>query len=126
VERCALRSGNAHSADDWRRVLERVAAGSRCAVKRRYAALANAEIYEFLEGLGYAAGQPGRADRIGYLPQASDRATAERGPPLLRQLQLSRAELGEAPPSGGTGGVAHRRALSRVGCSPREASKPTI
>jgi DDE family transposase len=60
VERCALRSGNVHSADDWRAVLEPLIARYRGTVKHRYfrgdAAFANPEIYEFLEaeGMGYA------------------------------------------------------------------------
>ena len=59
VERCALRSGNVHSADGWRAVLEPVVARYRGIVRRLYfrgdAAFANPEIYEFLE-----------AERIGY------------------------------------------------------------
>jgi len=76
VERCALRSGNVHSADGWRAVLEPVIARYRGTVKRRYfrgdAAFANPEIYEFLEteGMGYAIRLPANRvvqDRIGYL-----------------------------------------------------------
>ena len=56
VERCALRSGNVHSANGWSAVLEPVVARYRT-VKRRYfrgdAAFANPEIYEFLEAEGY-------------------------------------------------------------------------
>ena len=48
VERCALRSGNVHSADGWREVLEPVIARYRGTVKRCYfrgdAAFANPEI----------------------------------------------------------------------------------
>jgi len=36
LERCALRSGNVHSADGWREVLEPVIARYRGTVKRRY------------------------------------------------------------------------------------------
>ena len=60
LERSALRSGNVHSADGWRVVLEPVIARYRDTVKRLYfrrdAAFANPEIYEFLEaeGMGYA------------------------------------------------------------------------
>jgi len=60
LERCALRSGNVHSADGWREVLEPVIARYQGTVKRLYvrgdAAFANPEIYEFLEaeGMGYA------------------------------------------------------------------------
>ena len=76
VERCALRSGNVHSADDWRAVLEPVIARYRDSVSRLYfrgdAAFANPEIYELLEaeGMGYAIRLPTNRvlqDRIGYL-----------------------------------------------------------
>ena len=57
LERCALRSGNVHSAADWRAVLEPVIARYRGSVKRLYfrgdAAFANPEIYELLEAEGY-------------------------------------------------------------------------
>ena len=76
LERCALRSGNVHSAADWRNVLEPVVVRYRDAVKRRYfrgdAAFANPEIYEFLEaeGYGYAIRLPTNSvlqGKIGYL-----------------------------------------------------------
>ncbi len=63
VRRCrALRpaAGTVHSADGWRAVLEPVIARYRGSVKRLYfwgdAAVANPEIYEYLEteGIGYA------------------------------------------------------------------------
>jgi DDE family transposase len=57
LERCSLRSGNVHSAADWRDVLEPVVARYRNGMKRRYfrgdAAYANPGIYEFLEAEGY-------------------------------------------------------------------------
>ena len=57
LERCSLRSGNAHSAADWRDVLEPVVARYRNGMPRRYfrgdAAYANPGIYEFLEAEGY-------------------------------------------------------------------------
>jgi hypothetical protein len=57
LERCSLRSGNVHSADSWRAVLEPVVARYRNKMKRRYfrgdAAFANPEIYEFLEDEDY-------------------------------------------------------------------------
>jgi hypothetical protein len=71
-----LRSGNVHSADDWRSVLEPVVARYRGTVKRRYfrgdAAFANPEIYEFLEaeGYGYAIRLPTNSvlqGKIGHL-----------------------------------------------------------
>jgi hypothetical protein len=57
LERCALRSGNVHSADGWHDVLEPVVARYRKRNMRRYfradAAFANPEVYEFLEAEGY-------------------------------------------------------------------------
>jgi hypothetical protein len=76
VERCALRPGNVHSADDWHAALEPVVARYRGIVKRLYfrgdAAFANPEIYDFLEaeGIGYTIRLPANRvlqDRIGYL-----------------------------------------------------------
>jgi hypothetical protein len=76
LERCALRSGNVHSADGWRAVLEPVIARYRGIVKHLYfrgdAAFANPEIYELLEteGMGYAIRLPANRilqDKIGYL-----------------------------------------------------------
>ena len=76
LERCALRSGNVHSAEGWRAVLEPVITRYRGMVKRRYfrgdAAFANPEIYEFLEAevMGYAIRLPANRvlqDKIGYL-----------------------------------------------------------
>ena len=76
LERCALRSGNVHSAADWRDVLEPVVARYRGTVKRCYfrgdAAFATPEIYEFLEaeGYGYAIRLPTNSvlqGKIGHL-----------------------------------------------------------
>ena len=76
LERCALRSGNVHSAASWREVLEPVVARYRGTVKRCCfrgdAAFANPEIYEFLEaeGMGYVIRLPANRvlqDKIGYL-----------------------------------------------------------
>jgi len=76
VERCTLRSGNVHSADGWRAVLEPVIARYRGITKRLYfrgdTAFANPEIYEFLEaeGYGYAIRLPTNPilqGKIGYL-----------------------------------------------------------
>lgn len=57
LERCALRSGNVHSADGWHDVLEPVVARYRNRMVRRFfradAAFANPEVYEFLEAEGY-------------------------------------------------------------------------
>ena len=79
LERCALRSGNVHSAADWRNVLEPVVVRYRDAVKRHYfrgdAAFAP-EIYEFLEaeGYGYAIRLPTNSvlqGKIGHLLKRS-------------------------------------------------------
>jgi hypothetical protein len=76
LERCSLRSGNVHSAADWRDVLGPVVARYRHRVKRRYfrgdAAYANPGLYEFLEAEGckYAVRLPANAvlqKRIGWL-----------------------------------------------------------
>jgi Transposase DDE domain group 1 len=69
LEGCALRSGNVHSTDGWRGVLEPVVARYRGVVKRLYfggdAAFANLKMYEFLEAedIGHDpdAGEPGLA-----------------------------------------------------------------
>lgn len=57
LERCALRSGNVHSADGWHDVLEPVVARYRNRKMRRFfradAAFANPEVYEFLEAEDY-------------------------------------------------------------------------
>jgi hypothetical protein len=57
LERCALRSGNVHSAHGWKDVLEPVVARYRGKFKRRYfradAAFANPEVYEFQEAEHY-------------------------------------------------------------------------
>ena len=57
LERCALRSGNVHSADDWRSVLGPVVARYRDKTKRRFfrgdAAFALPDLYDYLEVEGY-------------------------------------------------------------------------
>ena len=57
LERCALRPGNVHSADGWRKVLEPVVARYRERDLRRYfrgdAAFASPDIYGFLEDEGF-------------------------------------------------------------------------
>ena len=57
LERCALRSGNVHSADGWRDVLAPGIARYRKRNIRRHfradAAFANPEVYAFLEAEGY-------------------------------------------------------------------------
>ncbi|TFG62304.1 MAG: hypothetical protein E4H28_07820 [Gemmatimonadales bacterium] len=80
LERCALRSGNVHSADGWKDVLEPVVARYRGKFKRRYfradAAFANPEVYEFLEmeAYYYAIRLPANQvlqQKIGYLLKRS-------------------------------------------------------
>src|SRR3954462_3689994 len=57
LERCALRPGNAHSAEGWREVLKPVVARYRPTRKRRYsradAGFAAPEVYPFLEAEDY-------------------------------------------------------------------------
>ena len=75
LERCRLRPGNVHSAEDWRLVLEPVIARYRergvALYFRADAAFANPEIYELLEGenIRYVMRLPGQVlqERIGYL-----------------------------------------------------------
>jgi Transposase DDE domain group 1 len=76
LERCALRPGNVHSADDWDGVLKPVVARYQGKVSRIYfradAGFANPEVYEFLEAerIKYAIRLPANRvlqDRIGYL-----------------------------------------------------------
>ena len=54
-----------------------------------------------------------RQDRVSA--QAPRQLPSHRGPPILRQLQLSSAKLENSAPPGGEGQVAPWRALSRVG-----------
>jgi hypothetical protein len=76
LERCALRPGNAHSAQGWRALLEPVVARYRERGLDRYfrgdAAFAKPELYELLEaeGIGYAIRLPANQvlqERIGHL-----------------------------------------------------------
>ncbi|MFP6772014.1 MAG: IS1380 family transposase, partial [Alphaproteobacteria bacterium] len=57
LERCSHRSGNVHSADGWREVLELIVERYRERNLRRYfrgdAAFAAPDIYEFLESVGF-------------------------------------------------------------------------
>ena len=76
LERCALRPGNAHSADGWRDVLEPVVARYRSKASRIHfradAGFANPDVYHFLEAerIKYAIRLPANKvlqDKIGYL-----------------------------------------------------------
>src|SRR6266567_2189638 len=107
LERCALRSGNIHSAAGWRDVLEPVVVRYRGTVKRRYfrgdAAFANPEIYEFLEaeGYGYAIRLPTNPvlqGKIGYL------LSRPVGRPRLRCAGITPASL-----------IRHRAGKNRAG-----------
>src|ERR1051325_836340 len=79
VERCALRPGNVHSADDWRAVLEPVIARYRGIVKYLYfrgdAAFANPEVYELWNGPPLNSGSVGccRASEGGGIWRAKSR-----------------------------------------------------
>src|SRR5262249_22762500 len=94
VERCALRSGNVHSADGWRAVLEPVIARYRGIVKRLYfrsdAASPNPEMYDLLEpeGVGYTIRLPANnvlQKRIAYLLKRP----VGRPPPEVRRYYAS-------------------------------------
>jgi Transposase DDE domain group 1 len=76
LERCALRPGNVHSADQWEGVLKPVVARYQGKVSRIYfradAGFANPEVYEYLEadGIKYAIRLPANRvlqERIGHL-----------------------------------------------------------
>ena len=121
LERCALRPGNVHSAEGWREVLEPVIARYR---ERRLplwfrgdAAFAKPELYELLEaeGIGYAIRLPANRvlqERIGHLLTRPVGRPPRTATGLLRQLQLSGTELGQAAPCRRQGRVAPGRALS--------------
>ena len=123
LERCALRSGNVHSADGWREVLEPVIARYQDTVKRRYfrgdAAFANPDIYEFLEaeGMGYVIRLPANRvlqDKIGYLLKRP----VGRPPHEVRRYYASfsyQAQSWKKRGGRGEGRVASGRAYPRVG-----------
>ena len=76
LERCALRPGNVHSADEWEGVLKPVVARYQVKVSRIYlradAGFANPEVYTYLEaeGIKYAIRLPANRvlqERIGHL-----------------------------------------------------------
>jgi hypothetical protein len=120
VERCALRPGNVHSAAGWRAVLELVIARYRGTVKRLYfrgdAALANPEMYEYLEaeGIGYTIrllANDVLQRQIGNLLTRPVGRPPHEVRPLLRQLHLAGAELEQAAPRRGQSRMASGRAL---------------
>src|SRR5262249_5300840 len=121
LERCALRSGNVHSADGWDGVLKAVVARYQGKVSRIYfradAAFAMPEVYEFLEAerIKYAIrlpGQPGPPGQDRLSAQASGRTTIERGASVPCQFHLSGGKLEQAAPGDCQGRVASRRTLS--------------
>src|SRR4051794_20449456 len=106
LERCLLRPGNVHSADDWRSVLVPVIARYRGRGLTLYfrgdAAFAKPELYKLLEaeGMGYAIRLPGQRGPAGAdrsPTHASCRPPTEEAAGLPRQLQLPGAELDQAP-----------------------------
>ena len=113
LERCALRPGNVHSADDWRDVLEPVVMRYRARWLRRYfradAAFAMPEVYEFLEAesFRYAIRLPANRAAIAHLLR---RPVGRPPKEVSCKLQLSGPELDQAPPGRGQGGMASRRA----------------
>jgi hypothetical protein len=125
LERCLLRPGNVHSAEDWRLVFGPVVARYRKRKLRRYfradAAFAKPEIYEFLEaeGYAYAIRLPTNAvlqEQVAHLLTAfadpARRTAAELRQSLSRKLQLQGSNLEQAPPGRGQGGMASWRTLS--------------
>lgn len=118
LERCGLRPGNAHSAADWRDVLEPVVARYRNRMKPRYfrgdADYANPARYEFLEAEGYeyTIRLPANAvlqERIGWLlKRPVGRPSRDVRTPLC-QLQLS-----------GRSWTRPRRVVAKVEWSPGE------
>ena len=136
VERCALRSGNVHSADGWRAVLEPVVARYRGTLKRLYfrgdAAFANPEIYEFLEGegIGYTIRLP--ANRV--LQDGSDTSSSARSgdrrtrcaatsPVSVIGRRAGKSPAGSWPRSNGTPASCTRASASS---SPTWRGRPSV
>jgi Transposase DDE domain group 1 len=120
VERCALRPGDVHSADEWDAVLKPVVTRYEGKVSRIYfradAAVAMPGVYEFLEAerIKYAIRLPANQvlqDRIGYLLKRPVGTTSERGAPVPCQFQLSGRKLDQATPGDRQSGMASWRAL---------------
>ena len=133
LERCRLRPGNVHSAEDWRLVLEPVIARYRERGVDLYfradAAFAKPEIYELLEAedIRYAirlAGQPGVAAADRPPADATGRPAAQEADRVLRQLPLPGQRLDPSPSGGGQGRVAPGRALP-TGRLHRDQPDPT-
>ncbi len=86
LERCSLRPGNVHSADDWEGMLKPVVVRYKSRKLRRYfrgdAAFASPEIYKYLEAEGflYAIRLPAKAMRL-LSPVSGQGVRARRLPP---------------------------------------------
>ena len=120
LERCLLRPGNVHSAEDWRLVLEPVIARYRERGVDLYfradAAFAKPEIYELLEheGIRYAIRLPANQvlqRRIGHLLTRPVGRPPKKPVVSLRQLPLPGQGLDPSPSGGGQGRVAPGRAI---------------
>src|SRR6516225_11710484 len=96
VERCALRSGNVHSAAGWRAVLEPIVTlpgdgkvpllPRRCGLRQSRDVRVSRSQADRLHDPVAGQRRPAAPDLLSAL--APGRATAARGAPLLRQLQL--------------------------------------
>jgi len=114
LERCALRSGNVHSAASWRSAgaggrplpwhCEAVLFPRRCGLRQPGDLRVPRSRRHGL--CDPATGQSGVARQDRLPPQAPGRATAAGGAPLLCQLSLPSRLMDKAPTSGGQGRVA--------------------
>jgi hypothetical protein len=119
VERCALRSGNVHSADGWRAVLEPVIARYRRSVKHLYframlpspiprsTSCSKPRVPDTRSVCQPIASCRTRSDTCSSA-RSGDRPTRSA---LLHQLPLPGAELEQAAPCRGQGRMASRRAI---------------
>src|SRR5215471_18290773 len=121
LERCALRAGNVHSADDWDDVLKPVVARYQRKVSRIYlradAAFCNARGLRVSRGgadqiRDPATGQPGSAEQDRLSAHAPSRTTSAPCAPVACQFQLSGRNLDQAAEGDRQGRVASRRTLS--------------
>ena len=121
LERCSLRSGNVHSADDWEGVLKPVVVRYKGRKVRLYfrgdAAFASPEIYDYLEAEGflYAIRLPKNQilqESIGHLLTRPVGRPPNHVQRYLRQLQLSGWQLGQEAARGGQDRMASGRVVS--------------
>ena len=121
LERCALRHGNAHSADGWQDVLDPVIAryAKRDIMRffRADAAYAISAIYERLEEAGYlyAIRLPANAEGRAPADPARGGPVADQGQSLLRRLPLQGAKLGCRAPRDREDRMASGRAVPSRG-----------